>query len=206
MPQERANLPLQILLGGDSAGGNLTAALLQHIVHPHPDVPKITLSCPLHAALLISPWVSFRPEGATFEDNRETDYVTPKAVRRAAAAYLRPGTQHDFYSEPVTCPPDWWTAVATNALQHILIWGGGGEVLLDGIQSFADKVSGGFARADPAATYRYAAAEKGAPRFSLVVTPKQAHEEMIIDEVFFRKRKGEGAKEVEKWLSTVLSG
>lgn len=78
-------------------------------------------------------------------------------------------------------------------------------MLLDGIQSFADKVSGGFARADPAATYRQAT-EKGAPRFSFVVTPKHAHEEMIIDEVFFRTKKGEGAKEIENWLSSVLPG
>lgn len=162
------------------------------------------LSCPLRAALLISPWVSFRAEGATFTTNSETDYVTTKALRRAASAYIASGTSHDFYSEPVTSPADWWADIATHVLRHIFIWGGGGEVLLDGIHSFADKVSGGFLRADPAATYRHTA-EKGVPRCSFVVTPRQAHEEMIIDEVFFRNKKGEGALEIEKWLSSVLS-
>ncbi|KAJ9645938.1 hypothetical protein H2199_002981 [Coniosporium tulheliwenetii] len=38
--------PSHILLGGDSAGANLTLALLGHILHPHPDptIPRIELS------------------------------------------------------------------------------------------------------------------------------------------------------------------
>lgn len=131
--------------------------------------------------------------------------MTPKSVIRAASAYIAPGTQHDFYSEPVTSPPDWWADVADHVLRHIFIWGGGGEVLLGGIQSFADKVGGAFTRADPAAAYSNGA-DKGAPRFSFVVTPKNAHEEMIIDEVFFSRKKGEATVEIEKWLSAVLSG
>lgn len=200
---------IQILLGGDSAGGNLTAALLQHMAYPHPEVPPVTLSRPLHAALLLSPWVSFRAEGATFDSNRETDYITPKAVRRAARAYLLPGTRHDYYSEPATSPPEWWAEVAARVLRHVFIWGGGGEVLLGGIQAFADKVGGGFARADPAAAYSHrhgSSGEKGAPRFMFVVGPRQAHEEMIIDEVFMSRKKSQGAIDVETWLSTVLSG
>ncbi|KAL0256877.1 hypothetical protein SLS55_007686 [Diplodia seriata] len=38
--------PRNIILGGDSAGGNLTLALLSHILHPHPDaaaVPAVEL-------------------------------------------------------------------------------------------------------------------------------------------------------------------
>lgn len=168
-------------------------------------MPPIHLTHPLRAALLISPWVSFRPHGATFDDNRETDYVTPKAVRRAAAAYVAPGAQHDAYSEPATSPPDWWADVARHVLRNVFIWGGGGEVLLGGIQAFADKVRAGFARADPAAAYRPGSGEKGVSRFEFVVTPRQAHEEMIIDEVFFSK-KGAGARAVEEWLSAALSG
>lgn len=202
---------MQILLGGDSAGGNLAAALLQHIAHPHPEVARVTLARPLHAALLISPWVSFRDQGATFDSNAESDYITSKAVRRAASAYIAPGTQHDYYSEPATAPPEWWVDVATGTLRHMYIWAGGGEVLLGGIRSFADKVGAGFARAagsqGPLQQVHLPCVEKQddeVPRFVFVTTPKAAHEEMIIDEVFMVRKKREGAQEIEKWLSAVL--
>lgn len=86
-----------------------------------------------------------------------------------------------------------------------MIWGGGGEVLLDGIKDFAAKVNNGFSRADPASCVQENGSEKRLPRFVFVVTPKCAHEEMIIDELTMDWVKGDAAREVEKWLSAVLS-
>lgn len=194
----------QVLLGGDSAGGNLTAALLEHIARPHPEIPAITLPRPLHSALMISPWVSFRTDWPTFESNDESDYISPRAVKRAASAYIAPGSQPDFYAEPETSPPEWWVEIASNAVRNVMIWGGGGEVLLDGIRSFADKVSAGFAQVD-AGALDGKEAEKRPPRFMLIITPKCGHEEMIIDELLFGLVKGDAASEVEKWLSAILS-
>lgn len=194
----------QVLLGGDSAGGNLTAALLEHISHPHPEVLAITLPRPLHSALMISPWASFRTDWPAFESNAESDYITPRAVKRAACTYIAPGSGHDIYSEPATSPPEWWADIANDTVRNVMIWGGGGEVLLDGIRSFADKVGAGFASADTAALYGDGG-EKRPPRFTFIVTPKCAHEEMIIDELLFGLVKGDAAREVEKWLSAVLS-
>lgn len=203
----------QILLGGDSAGGNLVAALLQHITHPHPEVPAFKLSKPLHAALLISPWISFNTTTPSFETNAESDYFGAKAVGKAALYYIRPGTAHDVYSEPATSPPEWWVHIAADTVQHLMIWAGGGEVLVDGIRAFADKVGAGFQRAADLSLVPSAGGEtsgqgeKPPPaysRFRFVETPKCAHEEMIIDELAFGRVKGEGSKEIEEWLSSVL--
>lgn len=192
------------MVGGDSAGGNLSAALLQHIVRPHPQAPRITLAHPLHSALLLSPWVSFATSWPSFESNAESDYISRKAVDRAASAYIEPGSQHDAYSEPNTSPPEWWVDVAQQAVQNVLIWGGGGEILLDGIKEFAAKVSAGFARVDPSAVLE-SSTEKRPARFTFIVTPKCAHDEMLIDELTLGWVKKDAAKEVEKWLSAVLS-
>lgn len=199
--------PQQILLGGDSAGGNLAAALLLHLAHPHPSVPAVPLNSTLspsrrlRAALLISPWVSFRTDLPSFASNAEADYIGPRALRRAATTYIAPGTQHDAYSEPAESPAEWWVDVGRDVLTSMMIWVGGGEVLLDGARAFADKVEGGF-RGELG---QEEGGKKTGARFSFVVTPGCAHEEMIIDELTMGLAKGDASREIERWLSSALS-
>lgn len=150
--------------------------------------------------MLISPWVSFDTSWQTFQQNANSDYFTPPAVERAAITYIAPGSSHDAYSEPARSPPEWWADIAYGVVRNMMIWGGGGEVLLGGISDFANKVCAGFSRAA-----EVSGAEKQPPRFTFIVTPKHAHEEMIIDELTLGLAKGQGAADVVKWLSGVLS-
>lgn len=117
---------------------------------------------------------------------------------------MTPGSVHDAYSEPVSAEKEWWGEVAGQVVRKVLIWGGGGEVLIDSISEFAGKVGSGFASVSGEGADADGGA-KGAPRFRFVVTPGCAHEEMIIDELAFGWVKGAAAKEVEERLSAVLS-
>jgi hypothetical protein len=143
-----ADSTFQILIGGDSAGGNLASALLLHLGHPHPQVPGYSLKNPLRGALLISPWISFETESPSFKTNKYSDYLTVTALNRASTAFVGPENKHDNYSEPINAPVEWWREVATYAVRDVLIWGGGGEVLIDGISTFGGQILEGFARAD----------------------------------------------------------
>jgi acetyl esterase/lipase len=161
----------KILLGGDSAGANLTSALLLHMAKPHPHVDKIALSSRLRGALLISPWVSFETESPAFTDNAESDYLTPQALNRASAAFIGPAGANDEYSEPIRAPAEWWKEVAATACDEVMVWGGGGEILIDSIRIFANTIAHGFAGADAAyyqvnaaATATAAAVEAAADR------------------------------------------
>lgn len=303
--------PSTILIGGDSAGGNLCSALLLHLGKPHPDVsPResgvaspFRIKAPLKAALLVSPFISFETQSPSFQQNRTSDYLTIEALNTASNAYIGPGKEHDEYSEPIKAPIEHWTDVANHAVEEIMIWGGGGEILIDGIKVFGGRILEGFSKADelvsnpisagsekaerpestdvfhdargsvwveppegsapkeateavednenigkpianaltptstnvdnPAvadtlakmepeakigtpvvapATAEKAAAVSGVikktaigkDRVKLVVTPYEAHEEMIIDYVLMIRDKGEGAKEIENWLTKVL--
>ena len=197
---------LKIFLGGDSAGGNLATALLLHIARPHPSVPAITLKQPLHSALLISPWICFEYEGPSFVENLHSDYLTVNALTQASTSYIAPGGQHDNYSHPFSTPVEWWKDVANGVVNNVMIWGGGGEVLVDGIRIFARNMKEGFENADAGAGSKTdSAMTEKQERVHFVVTPKQAHEEMIIDQVLFIGGKGEGAKEVDDWLASRLS-
>jgi hypothetical protein len=308
--------PGSILVGGDSAGANLCSALLLHLGRPHPLVSPteggvaspFRLRAPLKAALLISPWISFDTQKPSFQQNRTSDYLTIEALNRASHAYIGSGNKHDEYSEPINASVEHWTDVANHAVEKIFVWGGGGEILIDGIKEFANHIIKGFSKAEdftsnpiptdpekaerpesadvfhdargsvfvpqseeieeketnpaseengligkpienaltptstsvenpaiaetlakmepqteiatpigaPASTEPAELAKKpevsdepkktavGKDRVKLVVTPREAHEEMIIDYVLKIRDKGEGAKEIEKWLTVVL--
>ncbi|RDW71559.1 hypothetical protein BP6252_08122 [Coleophoma cylindrospora] len=184
--------PSTILLAGDSAGGNLVTALLLHLARPHPSVYPVKLSQPLHGALLISPWVSFDTSEPSFKTNQHSDYITTTALERASMAYIALGTTHDTYTQPISAQSAWWSDVAETAVSNVMIWGGGGEILIDGITKFAAKMESGFNAVGNGAGFQF------------MVTPKQGHEEMIIDTVFLMGRKGDSALVVEKWLEDML--
>lgn len=101
--------------------------------------------------------------------NATSDYLTPRALNRASKAFIgwsgSPGTSrpnpHDEYSEPIRVPSDWWADVAENVVDEVMIWGGGGEVLIDGIRAYAGTMAEGFAMADAGiATARTSAAAR----------------------------------------------
>lgn len=206
--------PSTILLGGDSAGGNLVAGLLLHLGHPHPKIPPFVLEKRLKGALLISPWVSFDTASSSFKGNEKSDYLTVTALNRASTTFIGSGTAHDEYSEPVTAPVEWWREVAEKVVDEVLVWGGGGEVLIDGIRAFGGHLISGFR--EPAVVEAEKAAgneaaegirtldEGKGDRVKLVVSPGEAHEEMIIDYVLKIRKEEEGSREIKKWLTEVL--
>ena len=126
-----------ILIGGDSAGGNLTAALLGHLMHPHPaeSIPRVTLSEPLLGAVLISPWVGFDISRASYQANEYLDVIPAVAVQRWSNAFMG-DAKPDNYNQPVLAPSSWWEDVP---VKDVLITGGGEEVLIDEIREFAFK-------------------------------------------------------------------
>ena len=116
---------------------------------------------------------------------------------------MAPGSQHDNYSQPGNAPAEWWENVADKVLNEIMIWGGGGEVLIDSIRKFAHTVKNGFADADGRQTVK-ADSASSRNRFRFVVTPEHAHEEMIIDHLLGIRKSGKGAREIEDWMINIL--
>ena len=134
--------PSDILLAGDSAGGNLALALLSHIVHPHPDqsVPQVKLPGPekLHSVALLSPWVDFSTSTAgSFYVNRYQDLFGPGTLKRWSDAFLygdikevRKDGKEDSYNEPIGADADWWEGVK-DVVDSVCIVAGGRELFLD---------------------------------------------------------------------------
>jgi Steryl acetyl hydrolase len=155
-------------------------------------VPPLKLSAPLKGALLISPWISFDTSMASYKKNKESDYLTIPAVTRASKAFIGPGAQFDDFSEPVRAPPATWKGVA-EVVDEIIVWGGGGEILIDSIRIFAKNIIDGFRMAD-----------SGSERVIFVETPRASHEQQIMDLTLRIKEKCEGTLVVEEWINARL--
>ena len=71
-------------------------------------------------------------------------------------------------------------------MKDILIWGGGGEVLIDSIEAIGKKV------------------KEAHPKTELVVEPGAAHEDFIIERVLGYNKKAKGTELVESWIKARL--
>ncbi|KAF2705742.1 alpha/beta hydrolase fold domain-containing protein [Pleomassaria siparia CBS 279.74] len=193
MVEAEGRSPSDITLGGDSAGGNLTIGVLSHLSHPHPDIPPLNLSSKLNGAILISPWCSFNIHTDSFITNAQKDMFDGRALSRWSTAFLNSPSPYagDFYSEPVTAPASWWETIP-DVIDEVLIWGGGNEILLDGIEEFARRFQKGFG-------------DNGG-KVQFLVTEKAGHIEMIVERILgYKGDSGTGSvKVVHDWAKAKL--
>ncbi|BAE66566.1 unnamed protein product [Aspergillus oryzae RIB40] len=132
--------PGHILLGGDSAGGNLVGGVLSHLAHPHPAIAPVNLSEHLRGAVMIAPWTSMETDFSGQEIDSRGDLITPAVAGPWASAYL--GTaKRDYYTDLSTAPADWYS---TFPVQKILVCAGGSEILFPIIQDFVKKLKVSF--------------------------------------------------------------
>jgi acetyl esterase/lipase len=78
--------PDDIVIGGDSAGGNLTMQLLGHLLRPHPLITNVELAQPLAGAFMVSPWVSQNDRSRSYRDNTTIDLITTNLTRSLATS------------------------------------------------------------------------------------------------------------------------
>lgn len=95
------------------------------------------------------------------------------------------GKSLDNYNQPILADVSWFSGIE-NKVKDILIWGGGGEVLIDSIDVISKKLKEAYAKTE------------------YVLEPGAAHEEFIMERLLGYKEKAEGTKLVESWLKARL--
>lgn len=77
--------PCDLVIGGDSAGGNLASQIMSHLLHPHPDAREIPLPHGERIAgvFAVSPWVSARTNDRSMSDNAFIDMLSPGIMEKA---------------------------------------------------------------------------------------------------------------------------
>lgn len=147
--------PEDIVLEGDSAGGNLALALIRYLVENSAN-GNVALPRPSGALILCSPWAYVGPsdlpknsklrETSSVYTMRETDFISVvgKKFMREANWYLGPlGTEAGLsnrYISPASESPK-LGKVSYKGFPRTFILGGGAEVLLDQIRLLASRMS-----------------------------------------------------------------
>jgi acetyl esterase/lipase len=135
--QDLRRSPRDVILVGDSAGANLCVALLSHLSHPSPAAPKLEITEPLKAVILLSPWLSFRHDWSSMTSNMHKDIDSMKVTARWSEEYLK-GRSSINYIEAVEAHELWWK---DTQVEQSLVLAGGDEVLLDPIKAWVKKFS-----------------------------------------------------------------
>lgn len=115
--------PAQIVVAGDSAGGNLSAALLLALR----DQGEVMPAC----GVLVCPWVDLANSGQSFERNAATDTLS-FAAAQVWSADFRAGRDP---SDPAVSP----IHAKLAGLPPLLVLAGAAEVLVDQIERFAER-------------------------------------------------------------------
>jgi acetyl esterase/lipase len=101
-------------------------------------------------------------------------------------AYSPSGSKSlDNYNQPILADVSWFSGVES-IVKDILIWGGGGEILIDSIDAFSKKLKEAY------------------PKTEYVREAGASHEEFIMEGMLGYKEKAEGTKLVESWLKARL--
>ncbi|PNY26055.1 Uncharacterized protein TCAP_04013 [Tolypocladium capitatum] len=129
--------PADIVVGGDSAGGNLTMQLLGHLLHPHKDARRIGLAEPLAAAFLVSPWLGCDTASRSFRENENSDMLSKAIVEKLSLGYFdgAEGFRHAAAGgNPWAAPLDGdqgWLEGMGNVVRSMYVTVGRREVLAD---------------------------------------------------------------------------
>ncbi|KAI0248137.1 alpha beta-hydrolase [Lactifluus subvellereus] len=141
--------PRDIIVEGDSAGGNLALALTRYLVENN---GLAGLPAPPGALLLLSPWVdvsyTIPPPGSRAAANATVDYIgAPKLSDYARRAFLGPRDPLDPYISPGSNDPR-MPSVSFDGFPRCFVVAGGAELLIDEIgvlvermKSMGDKVT-----------------------------------------------------------------
>ncbi|KAM3512730.1 hypothetical protein MY11210_003604 [Beauveria gryllotalpidicola] len=132
--------PGNVLVGGDSAGGNLVVGVLSHLAHPHPRIVPLRVSKPLAGAAAIAPWVSLRPDLSEQVIYDGGDIVTTFVGESWSREFMG-DAKADYYTDAFDAPSSWFE---TFPVDKMLILGGENEILMPMIQLFYETVKAGY--------------------------------------------------------------
>jgi acetyl esterase/lipase len=197
--------PRDVILVSDSAGGNLCLALLSHISHPSPDIPRLDIAEPFKALVCLSPWVSFRHDWPSTEVNQYKDIDARDVTERWANGYLN-GRSTNYYMEACDAPETWWEGAQ---VEQTLVLAGSDEMLLDPIRSWVGKFSVCFADLcrciHVTSEDNYAnLSQKLNPDTTLVVGQSECHIAPLIWPLFGDRHETQQGAALKSWLSERL--
>jgi len=195
--------PQDIIVEGDSAGGNLAHALTQYLVD-YQDAEDIKLPKPPGALLLICPWVDlsdnmYSAEHGSHVTNSVSDFIGPPEAMTAYAkrAFLGPHgpsvAENNHYISPACLLPSF--NVDFKHFPRTFINAGGAEILLDSIKVYRDRMVKELGEGD--------GVKEGDGKVCYHEMPDGTHDYIALE--WFEPERTTSFKEISRWVSAALS-
>ncbi|KAF8830873.1 hypothetical protein HHX47_DHR1000288 [Lentinula edodes] len=136
--------PSNLVLVGDSAGGNLVSQVLSSMLHPLFTPPIIPRGTQLRGAYMMSPWISLtgiydNHPLPSFTENDHCDVIGKESLLTWGQTVLsgapNPFTTDFPYLEPINAPADWY-AHLPDVVDRVFVSTGGAECLRDADEIF----------------------------------------------------------------------
>lgn len=188
--------PEDIIVGGDSAGGNLTMQLLMHIKHPHPEVAPVNIEGPLAAAFLVSAYLTHRTtELASFQKYLNVDLSPGKSrvlyIQSQVGATSNPIPEMEskyWWGSPLNATASKWKGL-DRVVRHAYITYGEYEVLADHSEEMIRLLK----------TY--------SPGMDLVIElgHREVHDTVVLEEMT-HEHYGPGSMRLQRWFSRYIDG
>ncbi|GJC83857.1 hypothetical protein ColLi_06695 [Colletotrichum liriopes] len=175
---------------GDSAGGNLACQVVNHILHPHPEVETVRLSGPLAGVFMVSPLLTFRTDTASFRDNHRVDMLSAAIVAEGnryifPADFAKKQAANPHQPMPLDGDLEWLGEIQTVS-KSIYITAGAQEVFRDDVRAFAEAVR----RHNPGVD------------FTLDVAANEVHDSILLEAEF--DVVGDATERMRQWASKCL--
>jgi len=186
--------PSNLILTGDSAGGNLIVQVLLHAIHPLAGIPTLFESpkeeSKFAGAYLMSPWLTLlaRDERSQkfYRENGNWDLISPKTITDFATAVLAgiKEEQHHPYIDFHFAPSGWYDGMG-GVVKKMLITAGRYECFKEDIERFGEQLE--------------TAARTGNLDMKLVVDEYGIHDDPFLDFMAGEKKLGELTPIIISW-------
>lgn len=130
--------PEQIMLGGDSAGGNMVFGVLSHLMKAHPSIDPLELSGPLRGALVSSPVTVLNTNNPGFQTQEAQDPAAADTIRIWLSNLLG-SSEPDAWNQPLSNDTSWWSGLS-NVVQGILMTVASAEMMAEDTIALATKI------------------------------------------------------------------
>ncbi|KAK2612699.1 hypothetical protein QQS21_001316 [Conoideocrella luteorostrata] len=138
--------PQNLIIGGDSAGGNLAAQLIGHLCDHTPPIAPVNLQRPLAGVFLVSPWLSDKFADESFMENDHIDMLSKGLEKRHRVYYLGLlSVEHSLSTSHVRAfPVDGDLSYLKNmsrVVKEMYVTAGNEEVFRDQVVRYGSEVS-----------------------------------------------------------------
>lgn len=139
-----------LIMGGDSAGGNIATLIVRHLLTPHPGIEPITLSAgeTIAGIFLVSPFLDNHTTTSSYRDYHDLDLISVPWVEAAVDGMVKPRTDFPTLSvadlRRLACPLQGdltaWLPRMDSVVGSLYITVGALESFRDHVVQFADHV------------------------------------------------------------------